>query len=267
MPKRPKSPQPDTAAAARPGVWGRLTGLFRGEAEAEPAVPDPDAPGEDDHWVPLTLDSLLNSRPDAEVHVVTLKQFRLAIGPTWDRVRPKVVVAAETILARAVGPGNLMMRQGDDVFILGFPTLPPAEARARAFRAAVLLGKRLVGARFSVVGDGDAPPPLVGFASGPGADLLDADGTVDATALAAMEDAAAGVEPDATAPPAGPERHAQSPGIPNAAETRKPPGAGPDWQPLDRGDPRQKSDVRLVPMDPPRRKIAVDPQWVPIRKD
>lgn len=266
-PSKSAVPEVAAAAAAAPrGVWGRFKTLFgRSAAAEEAAAPAAPMDGEEDHWVPLTLDSLLSSQPETEVHVVTLRQFRAAIGSTWDRVRQKVLVLAETVLRRFAGPGNLVQRHGEDVFILAFPRLDPAEARKRAFAAAVDLGKRLVGAKFSVVGDPTGASPMIGFATGSGASLLGADGSLDADALGALVDQARDVDTGPAGDSLSGSRRTTT-GADVASDARSGGGDDPEWRRLERDDPRAKADVRLVPIDPPKRKKAPEPQWVPIRK-
>lgn len=264
-PPPPPSPDDDAADAPSGGMWRRMTSLFRRTEDAAPQVAPPESmERDDDHWVPLTLDSLLKAQPDAELHLVTLTQFRVAIGPTWGRIRDKVLILSETVLRRFAGPGNLVQRQGEDVFLLAFPRLGAAEARKRAFAAAVDLGQRLVGARFSVVGDGEAP--MLGFASGSGADLLGEDGKLDPAALAALAAAAQVVDTGSTTGAPATGRQTTGKGIAAKDEGRAAPD-DPNWRRLQRDGVPDKADVRLVPIEPPKRKKAPEPEWVPIRKD
>ena len=127
--------------------------------------------GEEDHWVHLSLEEVLERDPNLVVHVVTLSQFQAAVGPTWGKIKDKAILLAEATLRKVAGHGNPIRAIGKEgVFLLTFPRLSPAEGLRRAAEAAIAVGQHLVGERFSIVGNGQAP--LVCVASMTGHDLL-----------------------------------------------------------------------------------------------
>ena len=61
---------------------------------------------EEDHWVHLSLEEILERDADLVVHVVTLEQFRAAVGPTWEKIKDKAILLAEATLRKVAGHGN-----------------------------------------------------------------------------------------------------------------------------------------------------------------
>lgn len=252
-----------SAGASGHGLWSSMRRLFTRPEAAEERPASGPMEGEEDHWVSLTLDELLKQQPDLDIHVVSLRQFRAAIGPTWQRVAPKVMLIGDATLRRAAGPGNPVRQQGDDLFLMAFPRLRPEEGYRRAAAAAIDLGKRLVGARFSIVGGGDIPALCLGSLKA--GELVDEDGRLDPVALAAAGEATRPVDlGDAGAA---------------AADGDDDPAAGPVLRPLERdgtakGDHvwrrlehrKQHVDMRLVPIEAPEKKKSAEPEWVPIQK-
>ena len=171
---------------------GRFRTFFSGKKAVNPDAEELNGPmeGEEDHWVHLSLEEVLKRDPELVVHVVTLAQFRAAVGPAWDKMKDKAILLAEATLRKVAGHGNPVRAIGQEgVFLLTFPRLSPADGLRRAAEAAIAVGQHLVGERFSIVGDGQVP--LTCMASTRGGDLLSPLGeltpdTVDALATAAM---------------------------------------------------------------------------------
>lgn len=257
-------------AGARParsgrGLWSSMRRLFtRPEAAAEDAPASGPMEGEEDHWVTLTLDELLKQQPDLDVHVVSLRQFRAAIGPTWQRVAPKVMLIADATLRRVAGPGNPVRQQGDELFLMAFPRLRPEDGHRRAATAAIELGKRLVGARFSIVGGGDVPALCLGSLKA--GDLVDADGQLDPIALAAAGEATHPVDLGDAGPTAatGDDDTAQRATL-RPLDRDEAAKGDHVWRRLEHR--KQQVDMRLVPIEAPeKKKKSNEPEWVPIQK-
>lgn len=219
--------------------------------------------GEEDHWVSLSLEQVLAHDPSALLHIISLRTFREAVGAVWDRISPKVLLIAEGTLRQHAPPSTKIQQAGDDMFLLMFPHLSPEAGRRKAFDISVLLGKKLVGAKFQIVGSGGALG--IGLVSLPASALLTDDGTL---APDALEDAAAA-----------------APQVSDTAdvgvwmETVGKVDIDPTLTPGQRNDPafkdnkwlkfkvtQPKPEIRLVPIEPPKKKKA-EPEWVPITKN
>lgn len=83
-----------------------------------------------------------------KLHVVSLVEFREAVGERWAKVSDKVMMIAEGVITKHLGAGNLFSRQGTDFFTLVFRTCSADEGRLRAHTIAQELGTRLVGDQF-----------------------------------------------------------------------------------------------------------------------
>jgi hypothetical protein len=100
----------------------------------------------------LALDAMLTEdegRFQAKLQVISLVEFREAVGDKWPRLKEKVMLIAEGVINLHLGPGNVCGRKGDDFYILLFRAVPPPEGRRRAVIIAQELGTRLVGAQFA----------------------------------------------------------------------------------------------------------------------
>lgn len=86
-----------------------------------------------------------------KLHVVSLVEFREAVGERWAKVSDKVMMIAEGVITKHLGAGNLFSRQGTDFFTLVFRTCSADEGRLRAHTIAQELGTRLVGDQFQGV--------------------------------------------------------------------------------------------------------------------
>lgn len=84
-----------------------------------------------------------------KLHIISLVEFREAVGDKWAKVADKVMMIAEGVINLHLGAGNLFNRQGSDFFILIFRTCDNDEGRRRALIIAQELGTRLVGDQFT----------------------------------------------------------------------------------------------------------------------
>ncbi|MBX7200978.1 MAG: hypothetical protein K1X51_16520, partial [Rhodospirillaceae bacterium] len=134
-----------------------------------------------DSDVTLTLGSLVNeteTKASGKVPVISLAAFREAIGDLWERYRDKAIMIAETSIARRIGKGNTYIAVDEDSWLLLFSRSDEAQAQERADAIASVIGKKLMGARFSLE---EIPLPAaqkLGLA-----DILNADGTVNLDAM------------------------------------------------------------------------------------
>ncbi|CAA7625188.1 hypothetical protein [Magnetospirillum sp. SS-4] len=171
---------------ARPfAALGRLVGRAD-EADADAPSPADDKTRHNvvEDSFTLALDDMLSEdagRFQAKLQVISLVEFREAVGEKWSRLSEKVLLIAEGVINLHLGAGNVYGRQGRDCFVLLFRTVPHAEGRRRAVQIAQELGTRLVGAQF--VGH-DAPLALA--AEIDLASALGLDGRLD---LGAIDDA------------------------------------------------------------------------------
>ncbi|MCC6914498.1 MAG: hypothetical protein IT566_12415 [Rhodospirillaceae bacterium] len=125
-----------------------------------------------DEGVALTLTDLVHeaeTRASGRVQVITLGEFRAAVGELWDKYAPRVLLIAETTISRMIGKGNTFIAQDRDTWLLLFPALSEPDALKRADAIAARIGEKLVGAHFT-----ESPPPL------PEASKLDLSGALNA---------------------------------------------------------------------------------------
>jgi hypothetical protein len=163
----------------------------------------------------LALQDMLTEdegRFQAKLQVISLVEFREAVGPKWERLSEKVLMIAEGVINLHLGAGNVYGRQGQDFFILLFRTVPHAEGRRRAVQIAQELGTRLVGAQF--VGH---ETPLALAAEMDLASALFSDGSLD---LDAIEEAI--VDMRAIIAPAGKPRTGYRPHLTQAVDADEP---------------------------------------------
>lgn len=130
-----------------------------------------------DSDVTLTLQNLVQdaeTRASGRVQVITLADFRSAIGDLWDKYEQRILLIAESTISRMIGRGNTFIPQEKDTWLLLFPGLPEDEAVVRADAIAARIGEKLVGAQFS---EPPPPPPLASRLDLTGA--LNADGSLN----------------------------------------------------------------------------------------
>jgi len=192
----------------RPTVWTRLTSPFRvatrpvrGLAgllrrrppaeEPEEQAPTDETPANDasapnggdganDSFM-LSLDALLAETTGqfyTKLHVVSLIEFREAVGLKWHKLAEKVMMIAEAVLSHHIGNDGFFARQGEDFFVIAFRGLTEEQGRARAATAANELGRRLLGNQFT---EGAIPLALAAEVSAAAA--LNPDGSLNVEAL------------------------------------------------------------------------------------
>jgi hypothetical protein len=122
----------------------------------------------------LTADPGLGTR----LHIISVADFREAVGAKWSRLADKVALIADTLIRRHIGAGNVYSREGDDTYLLLFPALPRDEARRRVTVIASEISHHLLGD--GVVG-GERPLALI--ANVALAEVADGAGGVDAAAV------------------------------------------------------------------------------------
>lgn len=206
-----------------------------------------------------------------KLHVISLVEFREAVGDKWSRVSDKVMMIAEGVINMHMGPGNMFGRQGTDFFVLLFRTVDNDEARRRALIIAQELGTRLVGDQFigeaiplalaaevsledGLNGDGSINLDAVHKAVGEIRALIASQNTGDTpTPRAWMRSVAAAPDDGAprrhllpSAPPPRPKADKRPPIALPPERAPKPPPKDPKWKPL---DGVQKAPVK-------------DPTWV-----
>jgi len=213
-----------------------------------------------DHWVDLDLDQMLTAEPDMPVHIVSLRDYRFAIGPSWDALRSKIMTLAESILHRLVQQGASVTPR-EDFFIVTFKPQFRAKGRQRVAAAAVELGQRLVGAKFK--GAAGLDEPVIGLAEANAAELLGPNGILDPVMLDAIVATADAVRESDDPLFAAIEAAVSAPEpTVGAIEPGKRPSRA-EWEAMERE--RQARQVTMVAIDAPTRKRA-DPVWVPIEK-
>lgn len=177
--------------AAVSGLIGGTAESGKPAAASAPAGTDPSAYADEE--IALTLEQFLEQqggRFSVKLHVVSLVEFREAVGDRWRKLRDKVMMIAEATINKHLGQGNMASRQGEDLFVLVFPKLPEDQGRHRAFVIAKELGARLLGNSRFAAGE----EPLVHVAALDPDEAIGPDGKLN---LAALESAIATVRVDA----------------------------------------------------------------------
>lgn len=171
------------------GVWQALRRIVRGR-EAKPArdgraasgnaAQRPDRVGSRQLAFEQAVRKLsaLSDGGAGRLRVVSLAEFKDAVGDKWPRLADKVAIVADNLIRRHIGPGNLYQRQDEDTFLLAFVTVSPDEARRRATAIAQDLSRFLLGER-CIKGE----RPLAVAAHIHPRRALDKDGQVDYAAL------------------------------------------------------------------------------------
>jgi len=254
---------------------------------ATPSVPFDDRLVDDSFT--LTLEEMLAEdagRFQVKLQIISLVQFREAVGEKWNRLSEKVMLIAEGVIAQHLGAGNVCGRQGQDFFVLLFRSVPHAEGRRRAILIAQELGTRLLGNQFIA---GDQPLALAAEL-----DLADAVGPDGRLKPAALADAIAATRAqNAQAPTGGKRREpslvtdtnggirrsllsGQGDGTGDAwdrdAETawagrteyREGEAVDPRWKKLDSGAQRPQTDPEWKPLETERKRTKAEPEWKPL---
>ncbi len=212
----------------------------------------------------LSIDTLRqdqDGRFQTKLQIISLIEFREAVGERWPRVADKVMMIAEGVINAHIGAGNLFTRQGQDFFVLVFRTCPQPEGRRRALMIAQDLGVRLLGDQFIGLERHLALAAELALA-----DAVNDDGSFNLAAIHTAVGEMRAFLAESAAPAAGGLRRSLMPGappphvaaagapIPSApSELERPIGAGPDpaWQPIVSHRRRARGDD--------------DPSWVPVQ--
>lgn len=206
-----------------------------------------------------------------KLHIVSLVEFREAVGDKWPKLAEKVMMIAEGVINAHLGAGNIFCRQGQDCFALIFRTCDNTEGRRRALIIAQELGTRLVGDQF--VG---AEVPLALAAELSAEEGLNDDGSINLDAMHAavgqMRALIAAQTPQPRGPRAwmrggakpkeddGPRRHlmpSQAPPPKEAVDSRPPISVAPE-----NGDKPLPQDPGWKKLEVAKAEAAKQPTWV-----
>lgn len=200
----------------------------------------------------------LAAAPDGgagRLRVVSLADFREAVGAKWPRLSDKVAMIAEAVIRRHIGTGNVFRRQGEDLWLMAFLNGDSAQARDAANAIARDLSHHLLG-ESCVHGE----RPLAVAAHVAAAAILGDDGVLDERRVCrAIEDSRSLLEADG-------DKAARA-----VAWRPLPRPEGPcrpriDWQVLRRDRPQAVPDEAWsgVPPLPPdaRLRLLWRPTWV-----
>lgn len=139
-----------------------------------------------DDDVTLTLQNLVReteTKASGKLQVISLASFRESIGELWERYQSRIIMIAETSIARRIGRGNNFIVFDEDSWLLLFSRANEAQAQQRADTIAAAIGEKLMGARFAFE---DMPLPesaRLGLAN-----VLNEDGTINLEAVRAEVD-------------------------------------------------------------------------------
>ena len=270
----------------RKGLWAGLRSLIGVvPPSALPATAPVVVHKDEDHWVDLSLEQLLDEDSAAPVHVITLREYREALGANWGKLESKVLLLAESVIRRVTRHGGVISQKNDS-FLVMFKLGNRAAGAKLIDEVASELGQRLVGAKFGA--ETGRRGPAVGVATVTSAELLGDDGCFD---ISKLETVTATATPVILLPP--PERAPLSQDTPQSSVARKAGAASEEmispqrpldenslpvssakkvqsegktnWQPIE-DVKKPRAEVILTPM-PKRPKKRPDPEWVPLRKD
>jgi len=118
------------------------------------------------------------TKASGRVQIISLAEFRDSIGPLWDDYKDRILLIAESTIARMIGKGNTFIAQDDDTWLLLFTRSKEDEAIERANAIAKSLGEKLVGARFT-----EEEPPLPEAAKLDISGVFNADGSFNLQAM------------------------------------------------------------------------------------
>ncbi|GAB3129129.1 hypothetical protein GCM10027256_32880 [Novispirillum itersonii subsp. nipponicum] len=260
---------PRQKAGSQPkGLFTSLKSMFGLDSPPPPQPPKPvvrihKADGEEEHWVPLSLDEVLERKPDAEIHLITLRQFRVAVGDMWPRISNKAILLADATLRQVAGSGCIMKQSQEENFLLSFPKLQPVEGRRRATAAAIALGQKLVGAKFKITGTDDTDPAIC-MASVRAGDLAGADGRLN---FDLVEAAAALSRPVGDPIPQSGETGgtvSAGSGLTDAVRLHGQEETGPEWEKIQRQRQAAGGDDTPENTDPARKPEEM-PEWERLR--
>lgn len=136
-----------------------------------------------DDSVHLALSNLVQeteTRASGRVQLISLADFRAAIGDLWEKYHSRILIIVESTIARMIGRGNTFISQGDDAWLLLFSRLPEEKVQQRADAIATNIGQKLLGAQFT---SHELPLPTAAKLDLAGS--LNADGTLNMEAVKA----------------------------------------------------------------------------------
>lgn len=208
---------------------------------------------EEETWVALALDDVLKKQPRARLQVVSLREYRTAIGEAWEIRANTIRMLSESTIRSHLRQGESCLPFGEDLFIMLLPSADEQESAKRAYDAALQLGQRLVGDKFTT-GKVDGVVPQVRLASMAIAEMVDADGRVDVGAVLEVANKAVAVKKE-------------------VAKAQSAPGGAAKSAPQDQwtsvAHQKQNRPIDMMPISaaPSGQRKKSEPNWAPIVKD
>lgn len=206
---------------------------------------------EDETWVALALDELLKKQPRARLQVVSLKEYRIAIGDAWETRANTIRMLSESTIRSHLSQGESCLPYGEDVFIMLMPGADQKESAKRANAAAVQLGQRLVGDKFTT-GKVGGVVPQVRLASVALSEMVNADGRVEVSGVLAVAEKAVAVKKEGA-----------------AAQPKSPSDGGPaqdQWTQVAHEKQNRPVDMMPIQASSTAQKKKAEPNWAPIVK-
>lgn len=264
--------------------WKGVKGLLGlgGESSGEPRADEGKyVPYTGDEIDSMSLEDMLGEQTDrfgGKVHIISLGDFRNAVGDKWTRLSPKVTLIAESIIQRNIGTGNLFRSYLGDLFFFVYRTVDNDEGRRRTQLIADELGRRLVGAAFA-----GAEAARVGIGEADAKDLIAAGGSIDAGAVRAVVKPSRAVPTATEAAPKETPASGRADGpawtegkwdgrkdgpdgpTPPSAPTEEKPEAVGEWTSQEHDGP-EKPGVRMVKIERTKPPPPAEPLWVPLSK-
>lgn len=236
-------------------LFKKLTrALFKSEGgdAAHPLEETTGKSREEETWVALALDELLKKQPRARLQVISLAEYRTAIGEAWETRANTIRMLSESTIRSHLTQGESCLPYGEDVFIMLMPGADQKESAKRAYDAALQLGQRLVGDKFTT-GKAGGVVPQVRLASMALSEMVNADGRVEVSGVLAAAEKAVAVKKET----AGEKPKAASEG---RASTDQ-------WRQV--AHDKQSRPVEMMPIQPVSgaQKKKADINWAPIVKD
>jgi hypothetical protein len=210
---------------------------------------------EEETWVALALDDVLKKHPRARLQVISLKEYRIAIGEAWATRANTIRMLSESTIRSRLGQGETCFAQGEDVFLMLMPGADEKESAKRGYDTALQLGQRLVGDKFTT-GSVDGVVPQVRLANLSIADMVNADGRVDVGAVLAAAEKAVSLKKIEGAMKGGGR----------LVEGAKP-AAKDAWTMVAHDKPSRPVEMMPIAQAASQQKKKAEPNWAPISKD
>ena len=115
---------------------------------AQPAMPAETAPGVAAASAALSMmpeATALDAIAAGQVQLLNLDTVRAALGPRWERVSTQVHMIAESILRKALGPGDVFTRVAENEYVTIFATHQETQARLLMRSVAQQIHEKLFG--------------------------------------------------------------------------------------------------------------------------